>query len=177
MALALEIETLVGDHDCSVKARLLNALIQNLRFLQEQINKTFPQFGGTTKVYAMAHLLHPRYRGIILKGLKPSWFEASCAALINDHESTQKHYADLEVAKKKILKTKAAVDPQVDPLDALLLSQSYHSADSKDIVPPPPLEVELKDFFNIEVPSNTVDILEWWALKKEQLPKLADCAR
>jgi hypothetical protein len=86
--LVLELEA-----GASTKTRLLDALIQNTRFLQEQIEQAFPQCGATNNIFAIAHLLHPKYKGLALKGPRTSTVRFD---LRNLDQNSQVHGAALQ---------------------------------------------------------------------------------
>jgi hypothetical protein len=106
----------------SSKTRLLDALIQNTRFLQEQIEQAFPQCGATKDILAIAHLLHPKHKGLVLQALDPPLFDSTCETLVRTHKSTEQHFKDIAEKGNKPKKPKATAAPSrpLNPMEVLL---------------------------------------------------------
>jgi hypothetical protein len=165
----------------SSKTRLLNALIQNIRFLQEQVEVAFPQCGATNDIFAIAHLLHPKHKGIVLCALDPPLFDSTCETLVRTHKSTEKHYKDLAEKGAKPKNTKAPAPPPrpLDPMEALLQKAARRpDNEEEEELPLPPIQAQLKFFFDMPRDENRdTDILGWWEKKVGSIKHLADYAR
>jgi hypothetical protein len=165
----------------SSKTRLLDALIQNTRFLQEQIEQAFPQCGATNNIFAIAHLLHPKHKGLVLQALDPPLFDSTCKTLIRTHRSTEQHYKDIAEKGNKPKKPKATAPPSrpLNPMEALLQKAAQRPDDEEEeLLPIPPIQAQLKFFFDMTRDNNKdTDILGWWEDHAGSISQLADYAR
>ncbi len=165
----------------SSKTRLLDALIQNIWFLQEQVEIAFPQCGATNDIFAIAHLLHPKHKGLVLQALDPPLFDSTCETLVKTHKSTEQHFKDIAEKGNKPKKPKPTAAPPrpLNPMEALLQKAAQRPDDEEEeTLPLPPIQAQLKFFFDMPRDENRdTDILGWWEDRVGSIPDLADYAR
>jgi len=144
------------------------------KILQE-LNERFPNGGRDTYEYALAHFLHPFWKGAALKKAGSDAYTDTLDRLVREHKST----LDFLSAQKK--RTTAA-DVQVPEEDAALLElvKEQEAAEPQTIQSgEPPIQLEIKAYERMDRPpgSSRVNVLQWWSASANQFPNLFDVAR
>jgi len=143
--------------------------------LAVELARRFPDNGTKVEVYVFAHLLHPFYRGAILKNFDSIWSN-NIKEFIRQNEEAPEVVADINV--------NVAVDSDENEDDffdaALKFTQNMEEQSAEGLREGPltPLTIELDSYLALpRLNTPKVDILAWWKSQQHAFPLLAQCAR
>lgn len=157
------------------------AIISLLTSVQHQLETEFPDYGGHDDLISLGHVLHPFFRGALLKRCQR--FDEAIKSIVESHPSTADYKAkkqDQENAKSQDLFDDVCID---DLNDAELLcmqlekeEQEEYGAEVDDI---PPIQEEIDRYLRLPKPEEKgkVDILKWWQDHEKILPILSHFAK
>lgn len=180
--------TLSADKSCTI-ATVLTALVNLLGFcevrinnpheavgklaseLKKQIETEWPNCGANERLIRISHVLHPYYKGQLLKKFK--MYDSTLEEIIDSHPST----SDFRSRAATSEASRDMFDSELlDPADQLLLDLSDKEP---NIVEKSPLEIEIAAYMSMPRPQEKgkVDVLTWWREHQTSLPLLAGVAR
>jgi hypothetical protein len=142
------------------------AIRTTMEELRDQIEERFPNCGTENRLMCTGHLLHPYYRGSILK--KYDKFNETVEVMVNDHPSTA------EFATQSRL-DRAMIEEEVDPMEVAMAEQTREEAN----VLTSPLMAEIERYVKLLAPPEKaeVNVLKWWKDNASQFPLLSEVAR
>jgi len=134
--------------------------------LSQELDKRFPENGTNNYLMSVAHLLHPYYKGSILRMNK--CFTETLNKLTDQHPSTS------EFISRNIATQQAAALVN-DPLELAMAADRG----PEEIQVTAPLKAEYERFYKMICPpeKGEVNVLTWWKENANQFPILSECAR
>ena len=156
--------------------------------LEDDIKDRFPNNGCLNEYWALAHLVHPYYKGVGLRQYGKQ--EEFIDKLVKDHEASRAPTPEEAAAlKAKEKKNKSALkrrgsDEDEDALTALLREEAATKKDTgkedpQTLVARPVemLRAELNRYMSMPHEELDCDVLAFWRENKNLLPELAKLAR
>ncbi|XP_047141157.1 zinc finger BED domain-containing protein 4-like [Hydra vulgaris] len=140
--------------------------------LLSNLNKRFPDCGSRQKNNALAHLLDPKFKGLLL-----TRFGQDDVALRDLKEiSIGKQPSNL------IENTTQTVSPKQDlsPAEQLLFEMMGQDSNASELYrssKDSPFDIELEAYKRLGFPDKNYNILEWWKIHSPQLPILSRAAK
>jgi hypothetical protein len=134
--------------------------------LNDEIEKRFPGCGTDNYLRCVGHLLHPYYRGSILK--KFSKYQTTVDRMVQEHPSTAEFARQSDLA--------AVVDLDLD--DPMEIAMAENPREEEEVTTAP-LMAEIERYIKMLMPEEkaAVDVLGWWKANAAQLPLLSEVAR
>lgn len=117
------------------------AIIKFCKVLADQMasDKRFNGIGQHNELYALAHLLHPQYRGVLLRG--HHLYDDFIAKIISEHPTTVDYYRKQRDSQQETQMLDDDSD-DLDNLDAIMKEQNRANPNTSQDAPD--LELELK---------------------------------
>jgi len=145
-----------------------------LEVLNRQLYQRFPFKGSKVHAYAVAHLLHPWYRGATLEICMN--FVQTFEKIIEDHPSTAEFKARSAAPG---LDDAMVMDVDDDDLNQYVATQLAQKTGADNDQQLPPIHLELNMYLGKERPDekDQVDVLKWWKQNAAQFPLLSQLAR
>jgi hypothetical protein len=132
-----------------------------------EIYRRFPKCGTELKEYAYANILHPYFRGNLVR-VYPHWREVFDSFILENESEVEEVWEDIDSA--------AVLDEGQEQdefwASADLVSQNLQKAVSstREVAsggPSTPLKTEFDIYVNLPKPPNSkIDILDWWRGQK-----------
>lgn len=137
----------------------------------------FNDKGKNTYFYALGHLLHPYYKGRLLRDYKI--YDEVVAKMIDEHPSTVDFYKKQKETQQGTQTSPSLLeddDDDVMNLDSVLPEVEVEANTSLNI---PELEREMKTYNNLPPceEKHKVDVLQWWKKHARSIPLLSQIAR
>jgi len=144
-----------------------DALNMTFDALKKQLDDRFPSSGSENEFTCIGHLLHPYYRGSLLK--RYGKFDDVVDKMVDDHTST------IEFTEQSRL-NQAMISESEDPME---IAMAEEHAQSGNDTKTPPLRGEIERYLKMVPPpeKGDVDILNWWKSHANQFPLLSEEAR
>jgi hypothetical protein len=135
--------------------------------LEEQIDRRFPACGTDNHLRCVGLLLHPYYRGTILKKFIKLY--PTIDKMVADHPSTA------EFARQSNLDRDLVSGDTEDPME---IAMAEYPREEEEVTTAP-LMAEIERYLKMVVPPEKaeVDVLQWWKTNAAQLPLLSEEAR
>jgi len=153
-------------------ADLLNALGR----LVKEMETRFPDGMCTSHEYAVAHLLHPFWKGALLKtDSTKNYYEATVDKLVNDHQSTIDFYAAKGHVSPTALPPASEEDKEL--LDIVAAQELSQPQEQRGGEPPLRLEITMYERMSRPTAGTRIDVLTWWRGSENQFPNLFKVAR
>ena len=136
-----------------LKSQLLDGPVENYySAVQEQLKARFPDWGSRFDAYAIGHLLHPFYKGIVLK--KCGLYETYVDAMIDKHITTIRYWnqardESLEAEKSAELIV-ASGQSDAPSIEKEVVEEMKNKKLSEQL---PPMRMEWLNFQNVKEPS------------------------
>ncbi len=145
----------------------------------KELHKRFPELGKTVDVYVFAHILHPFFRGTILRnydGIWSKWIDE----LIKQNEETPEDDVQVNVNVAVSEADEEEEDDDglgtVSKLTQRMATQAEQEGASDRRMTP--LAVELDKYVALpRLDTHKIDVLAWWKAQQHSFPLLAQCAR
>lgn len=156
------------------KAAVLNDLMGVVTLLQTSMNRRFPVGGCNNFDYAVAHFIHPYWKGAVLK--KFGKLDDIKQRLITEHPTTAQFANE---SKEKKEREQQQPTEENEALHQLLAEQEQEQESSQENDGDPPMKLEIAMFMKMAKPKEgvNVDVLKWWRGSKNQFPNLYQVAR
>ena len=144
--------------------------------LAKELERRYPSNGTNVDIYSFAHLLHPCFRGTLLKNFQEVWPRVI-------KEFTKQNEEEAVVAEVNV----TVIEDQGEELEDEFFDAAFRRfAQNQDDEPTQgmreggltPLTIELETYFALpRLNTSKVDVLAWWKAQQHSLPLLAQCAR
>lgn len=169
------------------------------------LDQHFPECGADDRLLSFATLLHPYYRGHMLKPVKA--YDRTIEMLVDYHPSTlewrreQASFHQIEpddsddidriimeeirkassssVGLKQHRLSESTINFYSKVFDTIVQTRLNSNSTSFYLFQSSPIEIELKNFGTMAMPDGmrNVDVFQWWKKNKAALPKLEEVAR
>ena len=159
------------------RAFVYETLAQSLTFVQTALTARFPDHGANNSNFARAHLLHPNYKGAVMKisGDRMLW-QFTRDDLVASHPTTiawnEAREPGSEPNPNDAMLNRTEDDDIIGKLLAKVNTEEY-----AEVADEAPLEAELNFFLKQKCNDRDVDVLAWWKANKEQYKLLSVVAR
>ena len=129
----------------------------------KEMEKRFPQQGTKVEVYCFGNILHPFFRGSMLKHQSTPFFNDQVHKFLRDNETVE----PVEPQPEPTIEPNLSSDDSEDFFAAAEKLTQDLAEPQADAGPGPehltPLKIELQNYFNMaKLNSSKVDVLQWW---------------
>ena len=161
--------------DLDVETKVMwKAVRTAMQLAETDIRKRFPQNGTTNHYFALAHVLDPVYRGIVLE--RQGTLTGFWQKLVDDHPTTQQNAAGQPTVANPV--EDVVVDEDDIVMSYLLEKRTAAAAAAPEAATyVPPLRAEITMYESMAPVATNTDILTFWRDHAQQLPLLAELAR
>jgi hypothetical protein len=145
-----------------------------------EMHKRFPKCGAEVSAYATANILHPYFRGNLLKNYS-TWNDQLQKFIFENEPEVEEIIQDLNT--RPVITAPDVVEDEFWASADLMNkrwqdTQTENQSQTSDSeVPNSPLKAELDIYMKLPLPaSSKLDILAWWNGQKVNFPKnISDC--